>query len=277
MSRQYDIHRLPVPLVTEIERLRAQVTMGWQQEFLKYQRFGLQDGMKILDLGCGPGFVTANLLAALPSATVTALDPDADLLGYARALMVERRLVDQVTFVQAHVPDLPLPDDSVDFAVARMLFLHLSDPIDAALAIRRVLKPGGRLVIVDIDDGVFGTTHPPLNALPEVLVTIAHLKAARGGNRYIGRELPRILKASQFTDVQIDALVHHSDVHGTDGMRQQFEAQRFAGLLANGAMTPHQYDEVDRFAQLLAREEAYAMMLFFMACGTKPVPGRPIW
>ena len=61
--------------------------MGWRQEFQKYQTFGLRDGMQILDVGCGPGFVTAHLLAALPSATVTALDIDADLLGYAR--MVE--------------------------------------------------------------------------------------------------------------------------------------------------------------------------------------------
>lgn len=61
--------------------------MGWRQEFQKYQTFGLRDGMQILDVGCCPEFVTAHLLAGPPSATVTALDIDAGLIGYAR--MVE--------------------------------------------------------------------------------------------------------------------------------------------------------------------------------------------
>ena len=127
------------------------------------------------------------------------------------------------------------------------------------------------MVIVDIDDGVFGATHPPLEALPHVIAAVGRLKAARGGNRYIGRELPRILRGASYIDVQMDALVHHSDVQATDGMRQQFDAHRLDGLLAHGEVTPDQYDEFDRFAESLSRGQAYAMMLFFMACGTKPV------
>src|SRR6185295_12689646 len=71
-------------LESELLRLRAQVLVSWKREARLLGWLGLQDGMRVLELGCGPGFVTEEILALTPHAQVVALDADLELLGRAR-------------------------------------------------------------------------------------------------------------------------------------------------------------------------------------------------
>ena len=65
--------------------------------------------------------------------------------------------------------DTGLEGNQFDFAYARLLFQHVSDPIGAAKEIWRVLKPGGKLIINDIDDELFGPLQPPIPELSLVV------------------------------------------------------------------------------------------------------------
>ena len=60
----------------EVDRLKAQVKLGWEKEFRTLKWLGLRDGMKILDVGAGPGAYTELLLENLPNSKITALEID---------------------------------------------------------------------------------------------------------------------------------------------------------------------------------------------------------
>ncbi len=151
----YDQHASHRDVTAEIQRLAAQACLGWDKESRTLSWFGLEDGMSVLELGSGPGFVTAQLLDLVPSSPVTCLEMDAALLKQAEDYLHEKAN-HRVQFVEGSVMDTRLEANQFEFAYARLLFQHLPDPIGAAKEIWRVLKPGGKLVTNDIDDELFG-------------------------------------------------------------------------------------------------------------------------
>ncbi len=106
-------------------------------------------GERILDLGCGPGFLVRDLAAALgPTGRVVGLDPSLPMLGLAR----ERcRDLPGVDLREGDAQQLPLADASVDAAVVCQV-LEFVPVVERALSeLYRVLRPGGRLLVVDTD------------------------------------------------------------------------------------------------------------------------------
>ncbi len=269
-SSTYDIRKATLGYQEEVERLKVQAMMGWQKEFRNLQWYGLQNGMSVLELGSGPGFVTEQLANILPDSEITALEIDSMLLDEAR-----NRLhyipSSRLHFVQESVYDTGLPDNSYDFAVARLLFLHLHHPLKAAQEIYRILKPGGKLVIIDIDDGMFGAIYPDIMLLPSVLRKLADYQASKGGNRYIGRSLPRLLARTGYIDLDIDTITQHSDLHGVEGFKRQFDINRFKGFYQKGIINIEEFEQLKQASENMNDSpEAYAMMNFVMAYGKKP-------
>ncbi|MFC3745373.1 class I SAM-dependent methyltransferase [Paenibacillus sp. GCM10012306] len=268
----YNFQNVSIGAEAELLRLKEQALMGWEKEYRTLKWFGLEDGMKVLEVGSGPGFVTEKLLDNLPGSEITALDIDDILLKEAKQRLnhiPESRL----KFTKASVYNTDLPNDYYDFAIARLLFLHLHNPLQAAKEIRRVLKPGGTLIIIDIDDGVFGAIQPELDVLQSILKKLSRMQASMGGNRNIGRSLPRILSDSGFTDVDLEAIVQHSDLQSIEGFKRQFDINRFSGFYQSGVITEYEYDELNKsYKNFDSSPDAHAMMLFFMACGRKPMP-----
>src|SRR5215203_2406576 len=72
----YRIAEMPGGVDIEVERLRQQALLAWSEEARQLKWFGLRDGMSILDVGSGPGFVSAQLLDMLPNSTVTGIELD---------------------------------------------------------------------------------------------------------------------------------------------------------------------------------------------------------
>ncbi|MCH8953472.1 MAG: methyltransferase domain-containing protein [Proteobacteria bacterium] len=103
----------------------------------------------MLDIGCGPGYLAASMGAAVGSGgRVDGVDGSESMLALARS-----RCADQawVTFHPGDATDLPFDDGAFDVAVSTQVLEYVAD-IDTALAeIHRVLRPGGRAVIVDTD------------------------------------------------------------------------------------------------------------------------------
>ncbi|ORT54824.1 methyltransferase domain-containing protein [Streptomyces sp. CB03238] len=164
----------------------------------------LRPGLDVLDVGCGPGTITADLAALVaPGGHVTAVDAAGDVLEQARATVRERGL-DNVRFAVADVHALDLPDDSFDVVHAHQVLQHVGDPVRALREMRRVCRPGGVVAARDSDYAAFTwfPEVPVLDAWQELYQRVAR---ANGGEPNAGRRLLSWARRAGFTDVTATA------------------------------------------------------------------------
>ncbi|MEH3075858.1 MAG: class I SAM-dependent methyltransferase [Quadrisphaera sp.] len=109
----------------------------------------LRPGQDLLDLGCGPGTITADLAARVAPGRVVGLDAAAGVLEEAAALAERRGLA--VEWVVGDALALPFEDASFDVVHAHQVLQHLPDPVGALREAARVLRPGGLLAVRDVD------------------------------------------------------------------------------------------------------------------------------
>jgi len=143
--------------------------------------------MAVLDLGCGPGTITADIAALVAPGRVIAIDADAGVLELARQVAQERGL-DNIQFVVMDAYSLDLPDDAVDFAHAHQVLQHLADPVAALREMKRVTKPGGVIAARDGDYAAF-TWYPASAGLDRWLAMYRQAARANGGEPDAGRHL----------------------------------------------------------------------------------------
>ena len=109
----------------------------------------LRPGLDLLDVGCGPGTLTADIALRVAPGRVLGLDASADPLDEARTAAA--RAGAQVTFAVGDVYALDLPDGSFDVVHAHQVLQHLTDPVAALREMARVCRPGGVLAVRDVD------------------------------------------------------------------------------------------------------------------------------
>ena len=133
---------------------------GWQQPERVIATLALESGARVADLGSGGGYFTFRLARAVGAAgRVYAVDVDADLNAYVAERAKREGLVN-VEVVLAEYADPKLPDASVDLLFTCNTYHHLSERTRYFANARRVLRPRGRVAIVEFKhEGWFQKRH----------------------------------------------------------------------------------------------------------------------
>ncbi|MFI9505666.1 methyltransferase domain-containing protein [Nocardia sp. NPDC052566] len=209
-----------------IRRLRT-----WAHEAL-----ALQPGERAVDIGSGTGTEAMAFADAVgPTGTAIGVEPDPHLLHSAerRAAQADSR----AEFRSGDAYGLPFGADSFDAALCERVFQHLTAPARAAAEIARVLRPGGRVVVMDSDWGT-AIVHPgDRQVVREVIDTLVSATT----NPLSGRMLPGLLtKAGLVIDeVGSHALIQDRSV-GVGSLVTKISAM----AVARGAITEAQRDQL---------------------------------
>ncbi|BDZ43069.1 hypothetical protein GCM10025865_23680 [Paraoerskovia sediminicola] len=156
----------------------------------------LAPGTTVLDVGCGPGTLTADLASRVAPATVIGVDASEKALASARENATAKG-VDNVEFRQANAYELPFDDGSFDVVFAHQVLQHLSDPIAALREMRRVTRPGG-LVANRESDYAAMTWYPASDGLSEWNELYHEVTRAYGFEADAGRRLLSWVEQSGF-------------------------------------------------------------------------------
>jgi arsenite methyltransferase len=156
-------------------------------------------GDRVLDVGCGPGFYCAELLAEVgPSGSVVGVDGSDAML----ALAVRRcQGAQNVEFHESDATSLPVPDASFDRALCVQVLEYLAEPTMALKEIYRALRPAARVVVWDIDWGTVSMRSEDRPRMDRVLrAWDEHL-----AHPSLPRTLAPQLRAAGFVEVRMDA------------------------------------------------------------------------
>ena len=249
----------------EVTRLEVQAELGWSQERRILERLGLREAAVVLDVGCGPGASLARLAEAAPAARIVGVEPDARLRELAALRVPEAELLD------GDAEALPLAAATVDLALARYVFQHLPDPARAAAEIRRVLRPGGRLVAVEVDGELWGLVQPRLPGAQAAHEAAWRAQRDRGGDRMIGRRLWRILAEAGFVDLSLELFAYHSDELGLDAFAPLIDPAGLLPLVEQGAVAPLDYARaVHAYERFRADPAAFVLLVGIAVSGAAP-------
>ncbi len=159
----------------------------------------LTHGLSVLDVGSGPGTITADFARLVAPGQVLGLDRAPEVVAAATDMAADQHLPN-LSFDTGDIYSLDFPDDSFDVVHAHQVLQHLTDPVAALKEMRRVAKPGGIVAVRDADyHGMFWYPQPPgLDQWMELYQKVARHNQAEPD---AGRRLPHWAQAAGFTDV----------------------------------------------------------------------------
>jgi len=185
-------------------------------------------GSSVLEAGCGVGAQTIALASNSPKAVITSID-------VAEASVVEARKVvcaagiKNVTLRQADIFHLPFRPASFDHVFVCFVLEHLVQPVEALRALKRVLKPGGTITVIEGDHGS-AYFYPDSEFACQAIRCQVELQARAGGNALIGRALYPLLKEAGFDEVRVSPRMVYVDSSRPD-LVEGFTKNTFTAMI----------------------------------------------
>jgi ubiquinone/menaquinone biosynthesis C-methylase UbiE len=165
----------------------------------------LRPESQILDVGCGPGTISAELSLITTVGGVIGIDLSPEVLRIAREAH-PRQSYPRLDFEQGDLYRLRFPDSSFDVVYAHQVLQHLSQPIDAIQEMRRVLRPGGIIALRDADYGAFAWS-PPMPEFDSWMSMYQEVTRRNGANANGGRFLKGWVQSAGFNLIEVSGSV----------------------------------------------------------------------
>jgi ubiquinone/menaquinone biosynthesis C-methylase UbiE len=184
-------------------RLEQQARLYGGLDFLK--PFLREHPHKVLEVGCGTGIFTRHVADALGSSEVTGLDMDASRLAFAR----EHNGAPNVRYEQGDLLALPFDSNGFDLVFCRFVLVHVQDPTQALSEMKRVTRPGGRVVAYDmVHDGIWFSPDKP--AFAKVLRAAIQVMRDRGMEPSQGLQLASGMIRAGLQQVRAQVIAHQA-------------------------------------------------------------------
>jgi ubiquinone/menaquinone biosynthesis C-methylase UbiE len=185
-------------------------------------------GSRVLEAGCGVGAQTVTLARNSPDARIVSIDVSPDSLAQARA-KVEAAGLGNVEFLPADIFDLEFDPGSFDHVFVCFVLEHLAQPVEALLALKALLRPGGTITVIEGDHGS-AYFHPDSSEAREAILCLVALQRLGGGNGLIGRQLHPLLVAAGFDDIHVSPRMVYVDSSRPD-LVEGFTKKTFTAMV----------------------------------------------
>jgi SAM-dependent methyltransferase len=166
-------------------------------------------GSLVLEAGCGVGAQTVTLATRSAGATIVSVDISAESLAAAE-LRARSAGVRNVVFQRADLYALPFHPETFDHVFVCFVLEHLARPAEALAGVKRVLKRGGTITVIEGDHGSV-YFHPESPHARRAIQCLIDLQARAGGNSLIGRSLYPLVARAGFQDVAVSPRVVYVD------------------------------------------------------------------
>jgi ubiquinone/menaquinone biosynthesis C-methylase UbiE len=166
-------------------------------------------GSLILEAGCGTGAQTKILAPQNPKCRFLSIDISDESLQKADSL-IQSLNITNVEFQKGDIFNLQFQDASFDHVIVCFVLEHLPRPVDALLALKRVLKKGGSITLIEGDHGS-AFFYPYSRDAQNAIDAQVRIQASAGGNAFIGRELFPLLYQSKFKNCRVSPRMVYVD------------------------------------------------------------------
>lgn len=202
----------------EFNRLERQCEQSHYQLSDEVSHLDFKPGKKVLDAGCGSGALSRHLANTYPGLDITACDRSDLRLMQAKNFSNEQGL-GHIQFFPTPLECLPFEDNHFDIVICRYVYEYLVKPLEVTQELKRVLKPGGKLCLIDLD-GVFLNLYSVDTTLQSNLEVLRReLKI----DLFVGRKLSSFMVESGLMD--IDRRLSACEFMGTQ-LGEEYENNR---------------------------------------------------
>jgi ubiquinone/menaquinone biosynthesis C-methylase UbiE len=231
-------------------------------------------GSTVLEAGCGVGAQTVSLAERSPGARFTSVDVSADSIAEARR-RVDRAGLTNVEFRQADIFALPFNAESFDHVFVCFVLEHLSRPAPALAILKRLLRPGGSITVIEGDHGS-AYFHPDSPAAHAAIRCQVELQRAAGGNSLIGRQLYPLLVEAGFDAIRVSPRMVYVDSSRpdlVDGFTRKTFTAMIEGIrepaIAAGLIEQERFDAGVRSLHRTTEADGVFCYTFFKGVGEK--------
>lgn len=251
----------------EARRLAAKVDAAeWVHHYLRER---VPHGARVLDVGCGPGVLAAEAARQIPDSRVIGLDASASRIEEAK------RNLSDFAGAEAHLGDasaLPFTTGSFDVVYSRMLLEYLPDKPKAVAEMTRVCRPGGIVLLQDLD-GQLVWHHPSDEELEADVQRVLVALSTTGFDPFVGRKLFSFARAAGLRDIAVNAESYHLFAGRIDAENLRLWALKLDIALPAAAKALGGTDAAqrlkNRFLDYLQREDTLTYSVVFTVSGKK--------
>ncbi len=244
-------------------KLELQAVETAEERMPLYQKVGIKDASLILDVGCGSGIVTRDIIH-LTTGTVFGVDESKDMIHVAQQVLHQYK---NIHLQVGSAEDLPFDDNIFDVTVCNLVLMWAHHPLQVVKEMARVTKKGGK-VLASLEPDYGGKLHYPEHPKIDMIFSGKTIRD-KGGDPHIGRKLRSLfVKAGLRTEVGIG----NNRIWGCDEDKSYYLHARdfYVKALQNAGITQQEIDEWEYF-YLKSLDEGIQLNFFpqFYAIGTK--------